>query len=61
MSDNNANVEIKEETEDKILTIKKETTENISRPSIKTNIKTGRPSSASCKATASCCDAGLSR
>lgn len=43
------------------LTINKETTENIKKPIIKTDIKTGLPLSSTCKATASCCDAGLSR
>lgn len=58
MTDNQIeNKEVKEKT----LTINKETTESIKRPNIKTDIKTGRPVTASCKATGSCCDAGLSR
>lgn len=50
------NKEVKEKT----LSINKETTENIKKPVIRTDIKTGKPA-ATCKATGSCCDAGSTR
>lgn len=47
-------------SEPKKLIVKKETSENVKKPTVKTDIKTGRPA-ATCKASGSCCDAGSTR